>query len=244
MEDITDILAFEVKKEMADRYFGFRKRIEDDTAAYLHRLTVSSLELENAIGFILIRLYILLHSKSLISNFLKLTGLPQDLFYDPYLLESPTIRKRVFAGTTCRGFTRKGRFTNIFLDSYDQLAQHIRDYRETLEELTEEQETIREEINLFYRRNDIDTILSFIRRLDNPDGGTLNTLSPPENPALRHGLADQMRLHPPLPACEILPTLPLLPDKKSILPQLKKMAATAFLDAGTLDLKALTKPQD
>ena len=244
MEDITDILAFEVKKEMADRYFGFRKRIEDDTAAYLHRLTISSLELENAIGFILIRLYILLHNKSLISTFLNLTGLPQDLFYDPYLLESPTIRKRVFAGATIRGFTQKGRFTNIFLDSYDQLAKHIQEYRETLEELTEEQETIREEINLFYRKNDIDTILSFIRRLDNPDGGTMSTMNPPENPALRHGLADQMRLHPPLPACEVLPTLPLLPDKKSILRQLKKIADTAFHDARSLDLKTLTKPQD
>ena len=244
MEDITDILAFEVKKEMADRYFGFRKRIEDDTAAYLHRLTVSSLELENAIGFILIRIYILLHKKNLITSFLNLAGLPQDLFYDPYLLESPTIRKRVFAGATCRGFTQKGRFTNMFMDSYDQLARHICDYRETVAELTEEQETIREEINLFYRRNDIDTILSFIRRIDNPDGSMMNALNPPENPALHHGLADQMRLHPPLPACEVLPTLPLLPDKKAILTELKQLAAAAFQDGNTLDLKCLTKHQD
>jgi hypothetical protein len=69
-------------------------------------------------------------------------------------------------------------------------------------------------------------------------------MSPPENPVLRHGLADQMRLHPPLPACEILPSLPLLPDKKSILAKLKKLAETAYQHAGPLDLKALTKPQE
>lgn len=237
MQDITDILAFEIKKEMADRYFGFRKRIEDDTAAYIERLTISSLELENDIGFILIRLYILLHDKSLISAFLDLTGLPQDLFYDPYLLESPTIRKRVFANASCRGFTKHRRFINTFLDSYEQLAQHIIEYRDALTELTEEQETIREEINLFYRKNDIDTILSFIRRLDRPDSGTLNTMNPPDNGVFGHGLADQMRLRPPRPACEILPTLPLLPEKKAILKQLKQLAETAFSHSGAIDVK-------
>lgn len=241
MEDITDFLAFEVKKEMADRYFGFRKQIENDTAAYLHRLTISSLELENSIGYTLIRLYILLRQKPLIAAFLKLTGLPQDMFYDPYLLDSPTIRKRVFAGTVCRGFTRKGQFQNMVLDSYDQLFCLIGQYRNTLDELIAEQETIREEINLFYRRNDIDTILGFIRRLDSLDAGVLNTMQPPESGAHAMGLAEQMRLRPPRPATEVLPELPQIPDRKSILRELKHLAATAFAQSGGLDLKELSR---
>jgi len=241
MEDITDILAFEVKKEMADRYFGFRKRIEDDSADYTRRLTMSSLELENRIGFTLIRIYILLRQRPLITAFVNLVGLPQDLFYDPYLLESPTIRKRVFADATRRGFTKKRQFINMFLDTYDKLARLVEEYRTTLAELTEEQETIREEINLFYRNNDIDTILRFIRRIDSPGIDGLSAMLPPDESCQIHSLSDQMRLHPPLPACEMLPTLPPLPEKKEILRQLKDVAENAFAHSGGIDLKALTK---
>lgn len=241
MEDITDILAFEVKKEIADRYFGFRKRIEDDTAAYTERLTISSLELENRIGFALIRIYILLRKRSLITAFCNLVGLPPDLFYDPYLLESPTIRKRVFAGLQYRGFTKRCGFFNMFFDSYDSLAQHVEAYRRTIDKLTEEQQTIREEINLFYRKNDIDTILSFIRRLDSPDPSVLNAMQLPGERTPGQGLSEQMRLHPPLPACEILPTLPALPEKKRIQSQLRQLATCALEESGNLDLKALTK---
>lgn len=241
MEDITEILAFEVKKEMADRYFGFRKQIEDDTAAYTRRLTISSLELENKIGYTLILLYILLHRKSLISSFVTLVGLPQDLFYDPYILESPTIRKRVFAGRGCRGFTRKQRFFNLFLDTYDNLVHLVEEYRETLEELTEEQETIREQINLFYRKNDIETILGFIRRLESPDANILTAMQPADRGGPVRGLADQMRLHPPLPTCEILPTIPPLPERKLIQPQLLQLAKEAMHEIGEIDIKKLTR---
>lgn len=241
MEDITEILAFEVKKEMADRYFGLRKQIEDDTAAYTGRLALSSLELENKIGYTLIRLYILLRKKSLISSFITLVGLPHDLFYDPYILESPTIRKRVFAGQQCRGFTRKQRFRNMFLDTYDNLARLVTEYRETLEELTEEQETIREQINLFYRKNDIDTILGFIRRLESPDANILTSMQPDAGGGPSRGLADQMQLHPPLPTCEILPTIPALPERKRIQQQLMRLAGEAMTDCGDIDLKALTR---
>ena len=38
MQDIEAFLALEVKKEIADRYFGSRKLIEDDSIAYDQRL--------------------------------------------------------------------------------------------------------------------------------------------------------------------------------------------------------------
>jgi hypothetical protein len=241
MEDITDILAFEIKKEMADRYFGFRKQIEDDTAAYTRRLTLSALELENKIGFALNRLYILLHDKSLISSFVKLVGLPEDLFYDPYIIDSVTIRKRVFKGLECRGFTRKSRFLHMFFDAYDSLCDHIEEYRETLTSLSEEQETIREEINIFYRKNDIDTILGFIRRLDSSQACMLSDMQPPEKGRVINGLSDQMRIHPPLQTCEILPTIPALPAQKDIYRPLKELAVSAFTNSMGLDVKALTQ---
>ncbi len=241
MHDITEILAFEVKKEMADRYFGFRKRIEDDTVAYSERLALSSLELENKIGFALIRIYILLGRETLISSFLSLVGLPRDFFYDRYILESPTIRKRVFTGIAYRGLTWKRGFRNMFYDTYDNLAAYIDEYRKTVTELTEEQETIREQINLFYRKNDIDSIMNFIRRLDNPEPGILSNMQSAGNGGPGQSLSGQMRLHPPLPACEVLPTIAPLPPQKTIQRELKQLVKSAMEEQAGLDLKALTK---
>lgn len=243
MEDITAILAFEVKKEMADRYFGFRKRIEDDTAAYVEHLEQSALELENDIGFALLRLYTLLHKEVLIEAFLNLTKLPKDLFYDQYTLESPTIHKRIFANQQYHGLTRKRGFRNMFFDTYLQLSEHIDNYRNTINQLTEEQETIREEINLFYRNNDIDSIMQFIRKFDSPDTSVLNTLQPNGNGGPGQSLSSKMRLHPPRPATEVLPSIPALPPFKTIRQKLKQLVNSAYEGNPDLDLKELTRKQ-
>ncbi len=237
MEDITKILSFEVKKEIAERYFGFRKRIESDKDQYEQRLTASSLELENDIGFDLIRIYILLHSEDLIRQFIRLVGLPQDFFYDPYFVQSATIRRRVFCGQKLRGWTRNGRFRHMFYDTYTSLALHVEKYCKVLSELTEEQETIREQINLFYRKNDIDSIMSFIRRIDNPDPGRSELLQAGRDGDPQHGLDEKMRLHPPLPACDLLPSISPLPPIKAIYPQLRRLIDEALRIPRGFDLR-------
>lgn len=241
MEDITKILSFEVKKEIAERYFGFRKRIEDDTDLYERRLTTSSLELENQIGFDLIRIYILLHSEDLIHRFIQLTGLPQEFFYDPYFVQSATIRKKAFSGRNLRGWTKRGRFRNMFFDAYISLALHVDSYCTTLSELTEEQETIREQINLFYRKNDIDSIMSFIRRIDNPDPARSEFMDTGRGSDPQHGMEEQMRLHPPLPACELLPTISPLPPFKAVRAQLKRLIDEAYAIPRDFDLRTEVK---
>lgn len=238
MEDLTKILSFEVKKEIAERYFGFRKRIEDDKDLYEKRLTISSLELENKIGFDLIQIYILLNNQDLIHRFIKITGLPQDFFFDPYFLQSPTIRKKAFIGKKLRGWTRHGRYRNMFFDTYISLTGNIEEYCKTLSELTEEQETIREQIKLFYKKNDIDSIMDFIRRIDNPDPMRSEMMNSGRGGDPQHSLDDQMRLRPPLPANKLLPTITPLPQFKTIQPQLKQLIDEAYKMPRSFDLKA------
>ena len=228
MDDITKILSYEVKKEIAERYFGFRKRIEDDKGLYEQRLTASTLEMESHIGFDLIRIYILLQDKDIIDRFVRLVGLPSDFFYDPYFIQSSSIRLRLFCGRKLKGWTRRSRFRNMFIDVYTSLVNHVEEYRRTLSELTEEQETIREQINIFYRKNDIDTIMSFIRRLDNPSPGHGEFLESGALDAGQHGLDESMRLHPPLPACEQLPAITRLPAFADIRSELIQLIDQAY----------------
>ena len=89
MHDMDEMLSLEIKKEIADRYFGFRKMIEDDSRQYDQHLLEAQRQLENEVGFDLVRLYILLGRESMIHDFFRLTGLRDPMFLDPYLLQSP-----------------------------------------------------------------------------------------------------------------------------------------------------------
>ena len=67
--DISQFLNFEIKKELADRYFGFRKLIEEDKALlekdiYHHTRTVGQ-----RIVYDLNRIYIMLQDEELIRRF-------------------------------------------------------------------------------------------------------------------------------------------------------------------------------
>lgn len=244
MQDITDFLAFEVKKEMADRYFGFRKRIEDDTAAYKDKVASAFLDLETNIGFSTLRLYMLLQDEHQIASFIYLAGLPRDFFFDSYVVSSPSIRQRVFKGTVTRGLTRKRRFTNLFLDTYKELADYIKEYRKTLNELAEEQETIQEEIKLFYRTNDIDTIMSFLRRLDSPNGAASTIMQTGRTDGSKGRLADQLRLHPPEAVSKILPQIPAIPPLQKIKPQLMQLANRAYYGSSNPDVQQLCSAKE
>ena len=239
MQDITDFLAVEVKKEMADRYFGFRKQIEEDTQAYRDRIAYTYLDLETNIMFSILRLYMLLSKEDLISRFLTVSGLPGDFFLDPYILSSPTIRQRVFSGAAVRGITRKRRLQNLFLDSYQNLAAGIERYRKTVAELTAEQEHITEEIKFFYKNNDIDFIMSFIRRLDSADAGTAALMQTGRSENSKGHLADQLRLHPPVPAAEMLPQIPSIPELRSVRPRLLELAKEIYHADPDLDVAEL-----
>jgi len=228
MEDISKALAFEVKKEIADRYFGFRKIIEEDTGAYLKRIAATALELENQVGFDLIRIYSLLKENSLIQDFFQLTGFKGDFFFDSYINSSPTIRRRLFGSKKIHGLTRWKRYTNLFYDTYQDLYNHILKYHENLAELTEEYEIICEQIKLFYRKNDINMIMQFFRNIDSQSVGSLN-LSAQNNRLINHqDLEKKLKILPPIPAEEQLPKILPIPELEKIKPELKKLLKQSF----------------
>ncbi len=238
MEDFAKSLAFEIKKEIADRYFGFRKVIEEDTNEYQKEVITSALSLETDIGFDLLRIYALLHDNSLIHRFYNLTGLGEVLFFDSYVTSSPTIRKRLFASQKIRGFLKKSRTKNMFFDTYDTLHAHVHSYRARLAALIEEREVIAEEIKLFYKKNDIDGIMLFLRDLD-AGANTQSSMAGAINRNNGAGVAEKMRLTPPDPVEKLLPTLPEIPSKTSIRHELDKLINEAIKLQPKFDLKDL-----
>lgn len=226
-QDIAKILSYEIRKELADRYFGFRKVIEEDKQALDEQVRFQTITIEQQICLDLVRIYILLKDKELIDKFLSLVGLAEDMYYDQYVVESPTIRQRVFETVKVRGFTKAGRFVNLILDSYDSLVTHVENYRDKFGELQQSQETIEEEIKLFYQKNDLGNIMGFLRSLDSSEadkssigaGGGLCNIDE---------LEKKMRVEPPQPICQLLPLIPPLVPLRQIRKKLKNLAKQAY----------------
>ncbi len=228
--NIAEALAFEIKQELANRYFGFRKLIEEDKLDLADKIHQHTFILEKRISFDLIRIYILLRDEGLIGEFLALANIPEQLFYDPYLAESETIRQRVFAGLSIRGLTRKGCFANTVTDSYLRLVEHVELYREKFAELEATRDEINAEIAHFYRNNDLGSILSFLRSLG--DAGLSGAMQGGMEPAMAMDLDRKLRIEPPELVSSYLPVLPPLPPLATINMELHSLIDRAFSRQG------------
>ncbi len=238
--DIDKLLSYEVKKEIADRYFGFRKLIEEDIQGYDNQVIAAFKQLEQKIGFEFVRLYILLKDEKVIHLFFQVAGLGEKLFFDPYLTESPTIRKRVFTGIRSHGLTRRSRFRNMVTETYLSLTHHIDSYRTLLEKLKEEQQTIAEEINLFYQQNDLGTIMGFLRGLGGTDSYKAGAMEGGLTPKTGEILDEKMRVTPPPPVEELLPILPKTKPYKEIKRELKETIDKAYTLQGEPEMREFT----
>jgi hypothetical protein len=225
--DIAKVLTYEIKKELADRYFGFRKLIEEDKLDLDRKLRHYSITIEQKIGIDLSRIYILLGDEELIRQFLEMTGLEERFFYDPYILSSPTIRKRVFEGIKARGFTPARRFKNLILDGYESLYGHVGQYREKFSEMLENEEIIKEEIKLFYQKNDLGDIMGFLRGLDTAPGFGSGLDGGPGIVSPGH-FEKKMQVEPPRSIEQVLPVIPPIMPPAKIRRKLKRLAKEAF----------------
>ncbi|MCK4838531.1 MAG: hypothetical protein KAS94_06980 [Desulfobulbaceae bacterium] len=223
--DISKVMTYEIRKEMAERYFGFRKLIEEDKQALAKAIRQQRLTSEQKIGIDLARIYTILKDRELIERFLELSGLEEAIFYDEYMTTSPTIRARIFAGIKARGFTRAGRFTKLLLGCYELLVDHVDLYQEKFGQLLEDRDLISEEIKVFYRKNDIETILGFLRSLD-VQGNEM--LAGPVETGGVASLQKKMQVLPPGPVESYLPILPSLVPMAKIRRELKKLAEQAL----------------
>ncbi len=238
MESIENIFALEVKKEIAERYFGFRKIIEEDTETYLHQIQTVSTALQKTLGHDLICIYSLLCRKSLIDEFFEITGLPHGLFLDSFT-NSPQDKEKIFSSRRCRGLTRKGCLQNVFFDAYEGAERHILDYRKSYRELDEDHAAICAQIELFYRKNDIHTILDFLRNLNGESNSNGPIAGIEES---RRKLEKKMRIYPPAPVHELLVDIPAIPPLKSIRKKLKNLTDEAGRQQPLLDLREM-KPK-
>lgn len=235
--DIFSFLSFEIKKEIADRYFGFRKIIEEDKLDLTQRIKQHSFILQKRISFELLRIYAFLKDEELIQSFLDIAGLDKDTFYDPQFTRLETFKERVFTGIKLRGFTTRGKAVKLLFDCYDRLSIHAHQYHNKIEELQELKETIDEEIKVFYEQNELGTILGFLKSLNDPSvaGGIEGGLEV----GLTASLEEKMKIEPPKAIERCLPVMSALPSLPSVRKKIKHLAIKAYNNHGRALLNSL-----
>ncbi len=228
MEDISKALVYEIKQDIANRYFGFRKQIETDSSQYLLGLQGVDEKYAINIATSMQRMHCLLQNDRLFSSFIQLTGIPEsfgNLHADPH---SPVEWQRLFVGLGGKGFTRRRRFRNLVYQVYRLLTDDINAYREIYTNLDEEHEDICKEIDRFYRMNDLSGILNFLREIDNADSMHSALLSA-DNPTLAgQNMEKELRIFPPPAVTTRMPLLPELPLFDAAREKLDSLASEAF----------------
>jgi hypothetical protein len=239
MEDLTKALTFEIKKDIADRYFGFRKRIETASNEYLDKLQTGAKEKTAEIIAEVERMHCLLRKDDLFRSFVDFIRLPDVLAstmacsmacrtVNP---QCPSQWQLLFAGLKGNGLTRRRRYRNLVYHIYSSLADKIAAYRDIFTRLEEEQEDICREIDSFYRKNDLSGILNFLREIDNPGGFHSGILQADRASLAGRDMDEELRMQPPPPVTTRMHSLvqpPPLQEAKATLDGLLKQAFPLF----------------
>ena len=228
MEDFANAIAYEVKQEIANRYFGFRTRIEHQAKEYLAKMQETSKEFSVGIQLDLCRMQFLLQEPHLFRSFLHLIDLPLEEAIHLCSQQAPPEGQELFIAMRGAGFTRWRRFRSLAILVYRSLAENIATYRDIYLLLQEEHIEICMEIDKFQRQNDLSDILCFLRNLDSPDAERLNFLHSNSTLQPDNTLKQDLLIAPPAPVTEAMILLNPLPPLKQIAEQFAELLKQAF----------------
>ena len=222
-QDIGKALTYQIKREIAERYFGYRKIIEEDRHALEAMIRDLRFLYEQKIGRDIVRIYVLLRDPDLIDEFLRFAGWEDRPFFDKYVAESATIMEQIFKDMEIHGWKSHSRFTNLFLDSYERLYLDTFEYRKKLDEVLEEAKIIDEEIRQFKEKFSLEEIMSFLRTLDRRDDLT-GVLGENLSEGKVEELPSRLDLAPVGDLEKLLPRVPELPVPNKAKSSLKNLA--------------------
>lgn len=237
MEDISKALVYEIKRDIAERYFGFRKQIETESRQYLDKLHNVDGQYAADIARNMQRMHCLIQNDQLFHSFVQFTTIPESIGTFSADRESPAEWQRLFTGLRGKGFTRWRRYRNLLYQVFRRLAEAVDAYRKIFLELEEEHKDICQEMERFYRMNDLSGILNFLRQIDNPDSLHTDLLHADRPNLAGQSLEEELRIQPPPAVDTHLPALPQLPPLETARATLERLAAEAYADFDFTRLK-------
>lgn len=226
-EELAEGLSSEIKRELAETYFMERISLEKAWENFLEELHKEMQKKEEALLLNICRIIYMLKENHLIEEFEQITGFPLRACYDPVIMESKNIKRRVFSsfGSTPFGLTSKSRFIKLFLKIYENLYKAYQNYNKLLEDFEEEYKILKEETEKFYKRFDLSAILGFFASLSEKreDIGVIE-----EREKIHQSLTEKMKIQVPEPPSKLYEKYPPPKDPKMVKSQLINLIKRAF----------------
>jgi hypothetical protein len=226
--DIEKALAYQVRKEIAQRYFRIRKLIEDDSANIKRMIGQLQEVYEKRLKPALIRIYVLLMDEELIERFLRETGWQGRPFWDEYVNSSPGSKKALIRGMETHGWLKSTRFTNLVLESYEKLYREYLEFDDLREEILDELAIVKEEIQQFESNYSLDEIMAFLRNLNFEDESTIKALGKNIDSSKMGELEKKLSFPDISKIQEQMPEVPKLPGPEEMEDRLKDLAHEAY----------------
>jgi Mg2+ and Co2+ transporter CorA len=228
MENFADAIAYEIKRDIAERYFGGRRLIEEEIERYRQLLAETGASYSARIGRDLQRLRLLLKEEEPFRECCRLCGLNDETLRQLAPAPPGEPVADLFHRHLGHGLTRAGRYrATVFLACQTLLAT-IEAYRAKVAELNELHGEIKREISQFERKNDLSGILGFFRDMDGAGRWQAGALQGEIAQHSGMGLEQQLRLKAPEPVSSRLPELPEPPAVKELKYQLEPRLKSLF----------------
>lgn len=226
VDDISAALLYQVKKEIAERYFGTRKLIEEERAVLSEHVKVHKETAGKALFSVLGTIYKLLGCQEYIDEFWEITGTdPQNACerFPPEIVGNYTCPPDL----TTHGLTERGRYKNFIINCYKRLQIDARKYRQSYEDIMDECLLINEQMGRLRSSYNLDEILRFVRSIE--DFGSLaGTLGENIVPNAHADLEAKLAI--PKLECmgKEVAQVPVFPPLSQIKPRLKQLAGKAY----------------
>lgn len=195
-EDLAETLSTEIKREIAQSYFQEKIALESIWKEFEDNYKPLCKKEEELI-LNACRLTLMLKEENLMEEFQRITHFPLKHCYDPQIIESSNIRKRLFE--KLKGlplaFTSRSRFSKLFLKIYEDLFKAYKAYITLLDDLEEEYRALKEETQKFYKKFDLSSILGFFGRLD--EKVEMEITTPEEKDKIYEELRERLRISIP-----------------------------------------------
>ncbi len=224
-DDIAKALAYQVKKELAERYFGFRRLIEEDTARYFKGIEETKKVLKKRLAPEFFRLYTLLVEPELQDELRQILGLKYLPFLEDYQKLSLEEKKALFKELHPKGFTSKGRFKRLLEDTYQRLWKKFQEYNETFQNLKVESEIINEEIKRFKEKFDLSEIMQFLKSFEMT---AESSLGHPDFKESVTSLEEELKFQKIASPEQFLPEIKDLPEPQKVHSPLERLANKAW----------------
>jgi hypothetical protein len=227
--DIASALAYQIKKEIAENYFGGRKALEEEREDLINQMDRLAKAWEQEVLPYLARIYYYLADQEAGKQFLVIIHQEEWLDRLIDIQDNPAVNHIVATCSPGFSLTARGKLNKSVLALYQKAEQKSGPLVETCQTLLKKGRLFNEELADFQGRYNLLDILSFVRTIESTDN-LKGVMGENTDPRAVPALEEAMVIHPVDLSRESHPPIHPLPPFSKIKKPIAQLLSITFQD--------------